>query len=188
MIIAVKDKDRVVIACTITDAWRELADSDYVDDENLPIKITSSGKVFVCSNMNRFSDIILFDNEFLNMDVNPKNIVKEIIPYIKEKVQACNYSLDNEGRWHNAMVICDNEHIYDISPSFYFKEEHDYICHGYNVENLISALDELKGLEPEERIMKALSFVCRFEKTNFFPIVIIDTKNKQFKRIYKGEL
>ena len=87
MIIAVKDKDRVVIGYTLADTWGKLTDADYVDEENLAIRFSETGKIFACSDMNRSSDILLFDDDLINMEINPKTVVKEIIPYIKEKLK-----------------------------------------------------------------------------------------------------
>ena len=80
MIIAIKEKDKVVIGYTNLDFWGRLTNKDYVDEENLAIKFSKTGKVFACPNMNRRSDILLYDEELLNLDVSPKSVVKEMIP------------------------------------------------------------------------------------------------------------
>jgi hypothetical protein len=187
LIIAIKDKDRVVIGYTLVDSWGKLPDSDYVDEENLPIKFSDKEMLFACPDMNRRSDILLFDDDLLNMDINPKTIVKEMIPYIRESLKQNDKPVDDEGYWKNALIICDNEHIYDIGPKLGFCEADDYICHGYNVETIISVLDETVKLAPEERIVKAVSFACKLQKDNLFPLVITDTRTKQIKCIYRGE-
>ena len=187
MIIAIKDKDRVVIGYSLTDCWGKLAESDYVDTENFAIRFSESGKVFACADMNRISDILLFDDDLINMEITPKTIVQDMIPYIKQRLKENDNPVDKEGCWRNALLICDNEHIYDIGPKFGFCEAKDYICHGYRVETIISVLDQTENLSPEERIIKALSFTCKLQKESWFPLVITDTKTKQFKFIYKGE-
>ena len=187
MIIAIKDKDRVVIGYSLVESWGRLSDSDYVDEENLPIKFSDKGILFACSDMNRRSDILLFDDDLINMEINPKTIVKDMIPYIKERLKENDKPVDAEGYWKNALIICDNEHIYDIGPKFVFFETDDYICHGYNIETIISVLDETDNLSPEERIVKAVSFSCKLQKDNLFPIVITDTRTKEFKCVYRGE-
>ena len=187
MIIAIKEKDKVVIGYTNLDSWGRLANKDYVDEENLAIKFSKTGKVFACPNMNRRSDILLYDDELLNLDVSPKNVVKEIIPYIKERLNDNDIPID-KGDWKNALVICDNEHIYDIGPKFAFREVHDFVCHGYReAETVISVLDATPSISAEQRIIKAVSFASKIYTENLFPLVITDTKDGKLKVIYEGE-
>ena len=187
MIISIKEKDKVVIGYTNLDTWDRLANTDYVDEENLAIKFSKTGKVFACSDMNRRSDILLYDDELLNLDVSPKSVVKEIIPYIKERLNENDIPID-KGDWKNALVICDNEHIYDIGPKFAFREVHDFVCHGYReAETIISVLDATPSISAEQRIIKAVSFASKVYKENLFPIVITDTKDGKLKVVYEGE-
>lgn len=187
MIIAIKEKDKVVIGYTNLDSWGRLTNKDYVDEENLAIKFSKTGKVFACPNMNRRSDILLYDDELLNLDVSPKSVVKEIIPYIKERLNENDIPID-KGDWKNALVICDNEHIYDIGPKFAFREVHDFVCHGYReAETVISVLDATSSIFAEQRIIKAVSFVSKMYKENLFPLVITDTKDGKLKVVYEGE-
>jgi hypothetical protein len=187
LIIAIKEKDKVVIGYTNLDSWDRLANEDYVDEENLAIKFSKSGNVFVCSDMNRRSDILLYDDELLNLDISPKSIVKEIIPYIKERMAENAIPID-EGAWKNALVICDNEHIYDIGPKFAFREIHDFVCHGYReVDAIISVLDATSSMSAEQRIIKAVSCASKAYEENLFPLVITDTQERKLKIITEGE-
>ena len=187
MIIAIKEKDKVVIGYTNLDFWGRLTNKDYVDEENLAIKFSKTGKVFACPNMNRRSDILLYDEELLNLDVSPKSVVKEMIPYIKERLNENDIPID-KGDWKNALVICDNEHIYDIGPKFAFREVHDFVCHGYReAETVISVLDATPSISAEQMMIKAVSFASKVYKENLFPIVITDTKDGKLKVVYEGE-
>jgi hypothetical protein len=187
LIIAIKEKDKVVIGYTNLDSWGRLTNKDYVDEENLAIKFSKTGKVFACPNMNRRSDILLYDDELLNLDISPKSVVKEIIPYIKERLNENDIPID-KGDWKNALVICDNEHIYDIGPKFAFREAHDFVCHGYReAETIISVLDAMPSISAEQRIIKAVSFASKIYKENLFPLVITDTKDRKVKVVYEGE-
>lgn len=187
MIVAIKEKDRVVIGYSLTDSWGILSEKDYVDEENIAIKFSNFGKAFALSDMSRSADILLYDDDFLNMEITAKNIVKGLIPYVKRKLKENDIPIEKDGRWKNALIICDDEHIYDIDPSFGFYEAGDYVCHGYKVETLKSVLEETKNLPAEERIINAASFASKLYKESLFPLIITDTKTKQFKPIYEGE-
>lgn len=186
MIIAIKEKDKVVIGYSNAESWGRLSEKDYVDEENVAIKFSEDGKLFACAEMNRRSDILLYDEEFLSMKISAKSIVRDIVPYIKKKLKDNDQALD-EGRWKNALIICDNERLYDIDPLFGLYEADDYVCHGYRVETLKCVLDETTEMSAEERIMKAIIFVSELHKESMFPIIITDTKSKKFKYVYEGE-
>jgi hypothetical protein len=187
LIIAIKDKDRVVMACSNTDRLNRLTDKDYVDKENVAIKFSKNDNVFGFAAMDRRSDILLYDDVFMDLEINAQTIIKDVIPYIKCELKENNKPVDENGNWQNALIICDNEHIYDIDPTFGFYEADDYVCHGYNVETIKSVLDATTNLSAEERIMKVVSFASKLHKEDLFPLIITDTKTKQFKYIYKGE-
>ena len=188
MIIAIKEKDKVVIGYSNLDSWCSLTNKDYIDEENLAIKFSNTDKMFVCSDMNRRSDVLLYDEELLNCEVSPKSIVRDIIPYIKERLKENDLSIDENSGWKNTLTICDNEHIYDIGPKFAFREVHDFVCHGYReAETIISVLDATPSISAEQRIIKAVSFASKIYKENLFPLVITDTKDGKLKVIYEGE-
>lgn len=183
MIIAIKDKDRVVLGFVNTDRWDCISEKDYIDEENVAIKFSKTGKAFACAETNRRSDVLLYDETFLELDVTPKTIVKEIVPHIKCSLQENNISIDDNGNWGNCLIVCDNNTLYDVDPTFGFCEITDYICHGYNVDTLKSVLDATILLPAEERIIKAVKFISKIHKLNLFPFIITDTKDKQFKTI-----
>ena len=187
MIIAIKEKDKTVIGCSITDYTSGLTDKDYVDMENLPIRFTPDGKLFAFANLAASSDMLLYDDKFINMEISPKKIITDIIPYMKKKFKDNYYPLGENETWGNALVICYDGHIYDIDPRFNFYEISDYACHGYNVETLKSTLDFTAGLPAEQRIVEAVRFAGKMKKSNGFPLVIADTRTKELNYIYEGE-
>lgn len=187
MIIAIKEQDKVVVGYTNTDKWARLTDKDYLDQENCAIRFTENGTLFACPIMDRTSDLLLYNDELLGKEITPKTIVREIIPKIKELLKQNNRPIEEDGNWKNALYICNNEHLYHIDTHFRFSEVEDYMCNGYCVETLKSVLDDTIGLPAKERIIKAVSFASKLHKENLFPLIITDTKTKQFKYIFKGE-
>lgn len=187
MIIAIKEKDRIVVGYSNTDTWSCPADKDYIDEENVAIRFSKDGKLFACCITNRCSDIFLYDENFINAEITPKNITRNIIPRMKKKLQENHRPPDEDGQWENALVICDGCHLYDIDPLFGFCEADDYVCHGSRVEALKSVLDGTTTLSAEGRILRAVKFTSRFYKESLFPIVITDTKTKTFRYVFAGE-
>jgi hypothetical protein len=132
--------------------------------------------------------LFIYEDDFIDADITPKSIVKEIIPYMKYKLDQNGLLVKEDGRWNNALTICcSNGRVYDIGVDFKFSEVSDYVCHGYRVDTIKSVLDATTNLSAEERIIKAVNFANKLHKENLFPIVITDTKSKKFKNIYQGE-
>ena len=188
MIVAIKEKDKVVVGYNNLDGMCRCCESDYVDEDNVAMKFSSNGRLYACAEMKRSSDKLLYDESFIeNDDVTPKSIIREIIPFIKETcVDNTQKSSNDENGWNNALIICDNDTIYDVGPKFKFSEISDYVCHGYYCESLKSVLDDTTSLPAEERILKAFTFVCKITNESMCPFIITDTKSKQFK-IVKGD-
>jgi hypothetical protein len=188
LIIAIKEKDKVVIARSNLDRMSKLTDMDYVDEENSAIKFGDNGYVYAASDMSRYSDVLFYDDEFFNLEISPKNIVKEVIPYMKEIFNDKVKPDAGDKGWKNALVICDNEHIYDIDPNYLYCEKSEYVCHGYKeADVIISILDSTTSLSAEERIIKAVSFASKLFKETLFPIIITDTKSKNLRIVQEGE-
>lgn len=76
MIIAIKEKDKIVIGYSNAESWGRLSEKDYVDEENVAIKFSEDGKLFACAEMNRRSDILLYDDEFLSKEITSKSIIR----------------------------------------------------------------------------------------------------------------
>ena len=187
MIIAVKEKDRVVVGFTNCDVYTRLADADYIDEENVALKFNEDGVLFGCASMDRRSDVLLYDEDFTKMEINPKSIVREVIPYIKHTLKQNDLALDKEGGWKNALIICKDNHIYSIGGLFNFYEAEDYMHQGYRRASIENALDENAGMSAEERIIDAVRYAGKMNKENLFPLVITDTKTKKFKYIMRGD-
>ena len=188
MIIAIKEKDRVVLGYSNVECWSGmLTEKDCVDEENLAIRFSENGYVFACADMGRAADVLLYDDEFINdSDMNPKSIVRFRVSYIKDTLETNGVCCDNDN-WKNVLLMCNDEHIYGIDMAFGFYEAEDYACHGFHTDLMRSVLDNTKGLPARERIIKAVSFSEEVNREGVFPIVITDTKTKQFEIIYKGE-
>lgn len=185
MIIVVKDQDRVVIGYTIANQFAKLASSDYKDTENFAL-VHRNDYCYGFALMDRVSDLFIYDELFLNLKVTPENIINEVIPYIKNKLTNNNKKL-KDGKWDNALVICDNNHIYDIGIKLDFNEIEKYIVHGYDEDMVTSVLDSTPNMPTKERIIEAFSFVSKLYKEDLFPIAITDTLTKEIKIIEKGE-
>ena len=186
MIIAIKEKDRIVVGCTFAYDFDGLPISDSVDPDNLPLAITPSGRIYGFVSLMRASDLLLYDEEFKKIEATPKAIVREMIPYMKKAFKENGIPIGKDEYWKNALVICEGDHLYDIDTSFNFSEISDYVCHGIDTHVLRSVLDLTEGKPAEERIVEAIRFYDTIKRRNDFPIVITDTQTRRFTCVYEG--
>ena len=186
MIIAIKENERVVFGYTNRQAMTNLSLKDYIDDENVPMGFFENGCAFSFVTMNRQSDLFRYDEEFLKMEPTSKTIVREMLPYIKKKLRYVG-AITDEGVWKNALVISDGEHIYGIDRELNFYEVDDYTTHSFTTDQITSCLDATEDWPAEKRIIAAVSFVEELRGEKLFPLIIMDTKDKEKKYAYGGE-
>lgn len=187
MIIAVKEKDRVIVGCCYSELVIGLTEGDYINEENTPMTFLEDGKFVVMSNPSRVSDILIYDDKFLSIEVSPKAIINDTIPYIKRALKENQYAISRNGTWDNSVTYVDGTRIYDIDPTFGFREVDDYVCHGIDVNVVMGVLDATEGLSAEKRILNAVSFASKIKKVDWFPLIIVDTKTREVKHIMKEE-
>ena len=184
MIIAIKDKDRVVVAYSNNDILEKMEEKDSVDKENVAMRVLDNGTVFGFVKPGCRTDMFIYDDEFLSGDITPKYILREVIPYMKKKMADNNKPYTEKKGMNNAMIICTPDRIFEIGNRLTLLEKESFACVSWNYEEvLISVLDATEGLSPRERICKTLDFVSKKYRANFYPCVITDTKSKKFEVI-----
>ena len=183
MLIAVKDKDRVVVMSTITDVIRQMSSVDMVCEDNRLIKI-KDGVIYCFTSFGHIADIFLCDDKLYEFEVSPESIVKDIIPYMYKKVRHEKGFDDkpwDEPNLHNALTIIKDNRIFDITPTFYFKEENDFLIHGWNVEHIIGSLETTRGEDAEIRIGKALDLYYKINLESLRPCIVLDSKSMKLQ-------
>lgn len=185
MIIAIKENDSVVLGYSNRDLWLQLLESDHTDPENVAIKYAENGTLFAFTYTDRASDILLYNDTLMETEINMKALIRDVVPFMKEELKDARCIKD--GSFGNALIIYQNGHLYDISPTFSVTEIDDYVCHGYRASYAQGILDLTKNMKAKDRIIEAFSYFSRATNQNMFPLVITDTKTKKFKTVYKGD-
>lgn len=78
MIIAIREKDRALVACTITDRTDDLTNADYLDPENLPLRFLSNGMLLAFDRLNRASDVVLYNEEITSILQSDAEFLKKL--------------------------------------------------------------------------------------------------------------
>ena len=184
MIIAVKDKDRVVVGSCNGDFWSGYTDKTLCDPDNVPIRFTEDGTLFACSHTDARSDLLLYNEELLQKEITPKSMEREISPFVKKTMEEAHFVENNH--WGNALLVCRDNRLFDLSPTFTVSEVGDFACHGIKLHLLFGVLDMNADKDAEARIVEAYTFYERATGQRLFPIVISDTKTKETKIVYEG--
>jgi len=183
MIIAIKEKDRVVVASIITENITQLSHNDFVNEDNRIIKITGD-TIYCFSTVGRYADLFLCDDNFFEFEVSPKSIVKDIIPYMYQKIKQEKGIEDerwDDPNWGNTLTIINNNRIFDITPTFYFREESEFVCHGWDVEYIYDSLENTRTEKAEERIRKAIDLYDNLGKSNLYPFIVMDSRDSKIQ-------
>ena len=188
MIIAIKDNDKVVVAYSNNDVYEKMEEKDSVDQENVAMRVLENGNVFGFVKMGCTTDMFIYDDEFLTKDITPNYILREVIPYMKKKMSQNYKPYTEKNGMNNAMLICTSDRIFEIGNHMTLFEKESFACASWNHEEvLISVLDETEGLSAKERICKALDFVSKKYRSNFYPCVITDTKSKKVEVVANSD-
>ena len=186
MIVAIKDKDKVVVGVTFYDMSFLMSQADCIDAENLPVKILDNGNIVGSSCCDVVSDAVLFDPDLSTFAMDYKGIVTKLIPHLKQKFEKLG-ALNKSNGFDNNFIICDNDNLIRVCSDFSVVECYEFACLGMGSSVMGTILTQTRHLSPEERILHAVSFVSKLYKEDAFPLAICDTKSKQFKYYYKGE-
>ena len=183
MIIAVKDTDRVVVGSCNRDFWSGYSASALCDTDNVPIKFSEDGTLFACSHTDARSDLLLYNEDFLSSEISRKSMEREILPFVRKTMDEARFI--DKGHWGNALLICKDDRLFDLSPTFTVCEVDEFACHGINRPLLYGALDMNRDKDAEARIIEAYTFFEHATGQRLFPISIADTKTKEIKTVYK---
>ncbi len=179
MLIAIKENDRVVVASLITDSLKRLTHNDFVNEDNRIVAIKDD-IVYCFAMAGRYADMFLCDDKFFEFEVTPESIVKNFIPYMFQRIKR-EKGLENskwdDPNWENALVIVKDNRIFLITQTFYFKEESEFICGGWDTVYIYGSLEATRGEKAEERMRKAIALYENSDRSNLYPFVVVDSSD-----------
>ena len=179
MLIAIKENDRVVVASLITDKLKRMSCNDFVNVDNRIVTIKDD-TVYCFAMAGRYADMFLCDDKFFEFEVTPESIVKNFIPYMYQRIKQ-EKKLENtkwdDPNWENALVIVKGNRIFLVTPKFYFKEESEFICSGWDTDYIYGSLEATRGEKTEDRIRKAIELYECADRSNLYPFVVVDSSD-----------
>lgn len=185
MVIALKDKDKVVVLSTIADVVEDISTYDMALVENVPgWKVRGTKDCFVFADSVKYAvDLLRCHNGIFKNITDGNSVIADVVPQMKELLDryACIY---NNREWDASLVVVKGNKIFTINRYFIVSEVDDFVGVGYD-SYLNGALEESADIPTEDRLMFAVDHVCKMCNKSLFPLVLFDTKSQKRNVIYK---
>ena len=176
MVVAIKEKDRIVAAYFPHHESLEETMIDPLHEENLPIRIFDDKIVLFC-NGGVGADCLLYDDELWQGEITPARLLKEVIPIIKSRGKQ--YGFFGEGYWGNALVVLQDGRLMRIDPFFRVSEISDFLCHGRQPNYVNGTLLATKGEPAEQRILKATRLYGKAFRIAIEKVAVVDDQQRK---------
>jgi len=184
MIVAINEKDRVYLSCSMGEFMLNSSKEDYVDFNNLNMWKVKNRKhcYMACGEMGLSTDLLKYNMVALPTNINEFTLNKEFVPELKKLLTEIRLStLD---KWKNEIIIVFNNEIFIIDRFFCVFKITNYCAFGYG-ENIVSGvLDSEVNGSSLENLFKALKTLDNMKMCKSFPFVVIDTKTNKHKIVY----
>lgn len=189
MIIALKDKDSVWIGVSAEKSYNGIHTNDIIHEDNLNMWRMEGAPDCIIASLHVGGidlDRLRYTKDIgLSSELNQKNLIENVIPRIKDLFHECGMFDGKEG-WQT-LVIAKESRAFMISSTFECTEIEDFDIYGKrDAENVAyGAMLAYNNLPPAERIAEAVRVVEKMRGAKHFPVVVMNTKEKDRIVIYE---
>ena len=183
MLIAIKDKDRIVAGLTMANMYVETTENDILLDDNIPFfKVRGNKNCYVLISSACFAADLLRYNDFIFKDVTDgESVIKGVVPKMRALLEEYDQILDDKS-WESNLVIIKDDKAYSVNVYFVVEEISDY-CAFLDQRYIDGTMFDTQGLDPVERILTAVKTVSKTKFSQYFPLIVFDSKTKK-KQIF----
>ena len=186
MIVAVKAKDRVVVATSTCDGSINMSVSDIIHEENVPFwKVQGVKNCYVCANeLTAAANLLRYTPSVFRGITDCASIMQNVMPKMKQLFEEHGQLLSDR-QWSSDLVIIKDNKVFLITKHFDVREIDDYVAtnHERYINGALSVIDEE---DPKARILQAIQHTCSKRNCQLFPLVMFDTKSKKSKAILQA--
>lgn len=182
MIIALKDKDSIWIGVSTEKSYGGIHTNDTIHEDNLNMWRMEGAPDCIIASLHVGGidlDRLRYTTDIgLSFELNQKNLIANVIPRLKDLFHECGM-FDGRESWQTFVIAKENR-AFMISPTFECTEIEDFDIFGKrDAENVgYGAMLVHNDLPPEERIAEAVRVVEKARGAKHFPVVIMNTKEK----------
>lgn len=185
MFLIVKDKDRVYMALTVVEANINNFDFEthYTKNNALLFKLKSHKNCIVGQDAhNMLSDIIKFNPDIFDSDIDMDNLVQNTIPKLKEFAKNYKCFENNNNEFRRKVFVAQNDKAFMINYNGYVQEIENFEVIGdYGRDICFGSFEQTKDLPAMDRIKKAVNDFSRVNCEKPCDFVVIDTKNTKLR-------
>ena len=188
MIITLKDKDSVWIGVSIDYDYGEIHKDDVIHEDNLKMwRAPDASDCIIASYQANGIDIDALrykKNLGFSVPLTQKNLITKVIPKLKKVFEETDMLDENES-WQT-LVIAKGDKAFEISPKFLCNEVEDFQITGNTRRGYVAwgSMAINKDITPVDRIAEAFRAIENVKYEMQFPVVIMNTKNKERVVLY----
>ena len=187
MIIAIKEKDKVVLAYSPFDYTTPVTSDDMALEENLGIWKVRGNPHTVMGNRGAFAetDAFKYEEKLFRGEINYDSLTDGIIPAMEKFSEGKDYIGDEKGRYEE-FFIAQKDKLFKITSEHLVMEIDSYAVSGGGAEDLAKgALHATEGQPVIDRIRKVFEFIARERQSVCYPISVIDTATCKIRKLKK---
>ena len=192
VVVAIKDKDKVIIGAD-SQVTRGGTRTTLKNPNNYKIwQVRGAEHCLMGSvgnvrdaNIVRLMDGLITEYNIFKNHVDYEFVIKKIVPDIVDELKSYGNIKDEKfvDYLDSSFVFAFQDQLYLINKDKAVIEIDDYVAVGSGEDQAIGSLLSTDGLEPKERIVRAIKASAAADIYVDYPIIITDTENTEFEVI-----
>ena len=184
MVIAKKDKDRVVVGINISDQLSYAAMSSYVLEDNIPFwKVKGEKNCYVfCDNAGFAVNLLRYNDYVFKGITDVQSVAKNVIPKMRELLEKNDLIIRGK-EWFGKLLIVKDNKIFTIENYFVLSETNAIALN--DVILATGCIEECEGKSAKESVLYTLRVLEKATRVSSFPAVVFDSKTKRKTIYYK---
>ena len=187
MTITLKDKNSVWIAVGAAAVMVRSHNDDAIHEDNINIWRVPNVQNCIMASLhaggNDLNRIRYQKHLGLSAPLSASNLVLKTIPKLKQIFEETDM-MDGKESWQT-FSVAKGDKAFVIYPSFTCCEVEDFDVRGNGEDIACGAMEYYKDLPPVERITETFRTLEKMRRTKHFPLVLMNTMNKERIVIYE---
>ena len=185
MIVAIKEKDKVVLGVSICDACIDMTDKDLAHPDNLPLRKLRGTKdcYMAMDTISLLTDALRYNDSLYKDFDDQMSIIENLVSVTKKLCKVISPYFNNK-EMENRMVIVKDNRLYSVDSFFNVWEVDDFLATTYD-DYYMAAFETMKDLSKEDKIVEVSRKIERLKNRKLFPMTILDTSTGKKKVYYK---
>lgn len=185
MIVAVKDRDRVLFAFSAFDTVYPVTVEDMANPENAGVwKVKGNPHtVMGCMFPSAETDAFKYADKLFWGDINYDTLTDFTVPAMERYAEGKDYIGDDKDRYEELLIAQDGK-LFKITSERLVLEADSYDVISNGVDEFVkSVMQATEGEPPMDRIRKAFEFSAAVRQSNCYPLLVMDTETRKIRTL-----